>query len=106
MCIVIETSSDSKATCDNISQNLLESKLSPCISISNKSNSSYIWKENVISSKEHTIRIKCLKKDKKQITDIIKNLHNYSTPEIISYDNKILDKKYDKWFKESLDKND
>ena len=73
MYIIIETTSDSMSTCKNISQNLLELKLSPCINISNKSNTQYIWKEKILSDKEHTIRIKCLKHNKTEIINFIKN---------------------------------
>lgn len=107
MYIIIETTSDSMSTCKNISQNLLELKLSPCINISNKSNTQYIWKEKILSDKEHTIRIKCLKHNKTEIINFIKQNHNYDTPEIISYKFDILDKKYEEWFSEnSSNKND
>ena len=61
----------------------------------------------ILSDKEHTIRIKCLKHNKTEIINFIKQNHNYDTPEIISYKFDILDKKYEKWFSQnSSNKND
>ena len=50
---------------------------------------------------------KCLKHNKTEIINLIKQNHNYDTPEIISYKFDILDKKYEEWFSEnSSNKND
>ena len=106
MYLVIQTSTDSKRISELITNDLLKNNLSPCINISNKTDSHYIWNEKILNDKEYIIRIKCLNNDKNRIISIIKELHNYEIPEIISYEFNILDNLYEEWFKESTKRND
>ena len=98
---IIETATNDVKIANLISKTLLDKKLSPCIQTIKNVNSSYIWKNKVISDSEIIIRIKTNKNNYNKITDIINSLHNYDNPELISYKFNILSNEYKNWFKES-----
>ena len=104
MYIVIETTTDNKRVAKNIVDEILKHNLSPCIHTSENITSNYVWKNKTITSKEILIRIKTNSKLMKDITKIIKKLHNYDNPELISYKIDINSDKYNKWFDESIKK--
>ena len=99
MYIIISTTSDCKKTLKKITLEILDAKLSPCIQKYKKIKSFYTWKDEIKYHDEYKIDIKAQKLNKNKITKIIKSLHNYENPEIISYEFNILSKDYEKWFK-------
>ena len=99
MYIIISTTSDCKKTLKKITLEILDAKLSPCIQKYKKIKSLYTWKDEIKYHDEYKIDIKAQKLNKNKITKIIKSLHNYENPEIISYEFNILSVDYEKWFK-------
>lgn len=104
MYIIISTCSDKKNTLDKISKEVIEKKYSPCIQKYKKSKSIYIWQNKIQNANEYKIDIKTHSSHKSDIVKIIKDKHNYETPEIICYEINILNKDYEKWFKENISK--
>ena len=101
MYILIKTSTDSLDTANNISDELLRLNLSPCVQIY-KSKSKYIWNGKINNSFEFIIEIKTIIKHKNKISKLIKKIHNYDIPEIITSNINILDNDYEKWFNENI----
>ena len=99
---IIETSTDKLIIAEKISQSIINSKLSPCVQIIDGIKSYYIWKNKIVSSNEYTIKIKTVENHINKISLIIKEKSNYDVPEIISYDFRIEDKKYENWFNEDI----
>ena len=99
---IIETSTDKLIIAEKISQSIINSKLSPCVQIIDGIKSYYIWKNKIVSSNEYTIKIKTVENHINKISLIIKEKSNYDVPEVISYDFRIEDKKYENWFNENI----
>ena len=95
---IIITTTNSPEDIESIKKNVLLKQISPCVQVINNIESSYIWKNKIVSDNEAMIFIKTTAKNESLvISEIIKN-HSYDTPEIISYDFDILSEKYKKWF--------
>ena len=99
--LIIQTTSESKKKLKIIATELLNKKLTACTHL-NKISSSYIWENEIVNKKEHTLTIKTLEKHKKNIVSIIKKLHNYEIFELFCYETSSLNKSYEKWFKGQL----
>ena len=99
---IIETTTDCIKVAEKISQSILDSKLSPCVQIIDGIKSNYIWNNKVEFSNEYIVKIKTVEKHINKISSIIKEKSNYDVPEVISYDFRIEDKEYEKWFNENI----
>ena len=95
--ILTLTSTDKKSIADKISKKLLDDKLCKCVNIIPNVHSYFIWKKKFYKSKEWMILIKSKKSSYKKIEVLIKKLHNYVLPEIISINIENSFKTYLKW---------
>tara|TARA_B100001750_G_C15505888_1_gene600292 strand:- start:763 stop:1080 length:318 start_codon:yes stop_codon:yes gene_type:complete len=93
--ILTLTATDKKAISKKISKKLIEERVCACVNIIPGAESCYIWKSKFQRSREWLILIKSQKSSYKKIESIIKKLHNYELPEIISI-------KIDQGYKEYL----
>lgn len=98
--IIIQTTTNKKKEAKHISSILIKKNLAACIQIS-KVKSLYMWKNKIENEKEFLLTIKTKKCHFKEIRNIIKNIHSYDLPEIISF--KI--QKSSKEYKEYIFKN-
>ena len=98
---IIETTTNDIKIANLISKTLLNNQLSPCVQIIKNVNSSYIWKNKVISDSEVIIRIKSNSNNFDKITNLINRLHNYDNPELIYYKFNFLTNEYKDWFTEN-----
>ena len=99
---IIETTTDQLMIAEKISKSIIDSKLSTCVQIIDGVKSYYIWKDKIVSSNEYTIKIKTVENNINKISSIIKEKSNYDVPEIISYDFRMEDEEYEKWFNENI----
>ena len=104
--IIIKTSSDDQDTLEKISNILLKQKLAGCITIIPNCISFFSWENKVQKSKESLMLVKTIKVNEKIIFKKIKELHNYKTPEIITFKVESLDSDYSKWLNEVVEQND
>ena len=102
--IIIKTSTNDIDVAMNISNTILNKKLSPCVQIKQNCISIYNWNDNIVKDEEHIITIKTIDILKEDIVDIIKSYHNYDIPEITLSNEIVLSKKYARWFKKCLKK--
>ena len=101
MYIAIHTTTNSKRHANKIARLLLEEELCACAQIS-KIQSLYIWKEKICEHKEFLLQIKSRAEHFKQIARIIKQHHNYQTPQIISLPIDNVESAYEDWLKGAL----
>ena len=99
---IIETTTDQLKIAEKISKSIKDSKLSTCVQIIDGVKSYYIWIDKIVSSNEYTIKIKTVENNINKISSIIKEKSNYDVPEIISYDFRMEDEEYEKWFNENI----
>ena len=97
MFIVINTTTNKKNIAKAISKRLINMNLSPCISVIPNVESSYIWDNKINNEYEYLVSIKTVDILKNKIVEIIKQIHNYKVPEIISYKINIINKDYKLW---------
>jgi len=98
----IITSSDNKKILQLIGNELLALNLSPCIHISDKTESVYRWQNKIQNSTEYILTVKTIKKNTFKCCNIINEYHNYKIPEIVEVDFNILNDNYKDWFNENL----
>ncbi|MBS9782329.1 MAG: divalent-cation tolerance protein CutA [Arcobacter sp.] len=82
--IIVQTTCSSKKEATKIAKVLIKKKLAACIQI-NKIKSFYKWEEKFCKDKEILLSIKTKKKNFSKIKSIIKKIHSYEVPEIISF---------------------
>ena len=96
--IVIKTSSDNKQILEKIALKLLSQKVAGCVNLSPAFISYFVWNNKINQSNENLLFIKTIKKNESKAYSIIKKMHNYDTPEIIT----LTVEKVEKHYKKSL----
>tara|TARA_B100001029_G_C15030457_1_gene436578 strand:- start:236 stop:550 length:315 start_codon:yes stop_codon:yes gene_type:complete len=99
---IIITTTNNYNIAKKIAKYLIDSKISACVQIVPNINSIFKWENNIVEEKEILLIIKTDNKNITKCNKIIKQLHNYECPEIISIDSEILNKKYKNWFLDVL----
>ena len=94
--ILILTTTDKKTVAQKITKALLDQKLIACASIL-PMESSYWWKGKIVNAKEFQLILKTKAENFNKIEKVIKKLHTYDLPEIISIDIQKAGKDYIKW---------
>lgn len=82
--LVMSTCKDEKEA-DTISEALLSKRLAACVQM-HPVNSAYIWEEKVCKDNEIRMLIKAPFDKLQMITEEIKSLHSYETPQILHLD--------------------
>ena len=95
---IINTTTDSDKTANEIAELLVREKLSPCVQITSNIKSIYNWNDIIEKSSEFFIVIKTIHEKVQDCKNTILKYHNYETPELIVYDGEILNNEYINWF--------
>ncbi len=98
----IITTTDKKHIPEKLSNELLKNNYSPCIQITNPIESKYYWDGQIKSIEEYKIDIKTLNNLSDKVISLIKKIHNYKTPQIITQQLEIKDKEYKEWILTSI----
>ncbi len=98
--LILLTTVPDKLLAEQIAKELIERKLSACISIK-EIKSIYKWQENIEENKEFELTIKSLPENLNELTFILKEKITYEVPELIY---KIFDSEnsYFQWIKKSI----
>lgn len=99
--ILVLTTTDKITVAKKISQALLKQKLVACASII-PMESSYWWKGKIVNAKEFQLVLKTKAQNYEKIEKLIKKLHTYDLPEVISIDIKRAGKDYIKWLESEI----
>ncbi len=81
--LVVLTTTDSEDVAENISKKLVEERLAACIQII-PMKSRYWWQGRVEEASEYLLIIKTTDKKYPELERRIKELHNYTVPEILA----------------------
>ena len=82
---------------EQIASELIKNKLAACVNILPNIKSIYEWKGSIHNDDELLLFIKTIKGNESQVYDIIRDMHSYETPEIITLNIKNIDHKYADW---------
>lgn len=85
-----------------IANALIDQKLAACVSILPNITSVYRWQDEVVSDDEIQLLIKTCADNFVKISELIKSLHPYDVPEIISLNVQQADKQYSNWIMDSI----
>ena len=101
--IIVQTHTNKKQVCKDISRSLIENKVAACVNIYPAVLSIYRYNSEVVEDNEYLIHVKTTSNKFTEIRKIIERLHNYETPEIISLEILEGNEKYLKWIKDEID---
>tara|TARA_B100000941_G_scaffold53518_1_gene34577 strand:- start:1643 stop:1954 length:312 start_codon:yes stop_codon:yes gene_type:complete len=102
--IIIKTTTDSHKTMKLIANTLLNNKLAACVNMIPRMRSKYVMDGRITESREVILLIKTTKNLEKKAYKTIKELHNYEIPEISTIETLNVDKDYEKWLKDFVEK--
>ena len=102
--IIIKTTTDSHKTMKLIANTLLNKKLAACVNMIPRMRSKYVVDGRITESREVILLIKTTKKLENKVYKTIKDLHNYEIPEISTIQTSKVDKDYENWLKDFVEK--
>ena len=100
--IIIKTTVKNKVTKENIINELIKNDYVSCINIIENVSSHYKWQGKVENEKEDILFIKTMKRNEKLVYEVIRVIHDYETPEIITIAVHNVDSSYLNWVNESV----
>ena len=102
--IIIKTTTDSHKAMKLIANTLLNKKLAACVNMIPRMRSKYVVDGRITESREVILLIKATKKLENKVYKTIKDLHNYEIPEISTIQTSKVDKDYENWLKDFVEK--
>lgn len=99
---VILVTAANKKEARRIAKGLINSKLAACVNIIGGVESCFWWKGKIDSAKEVLLIIKSRKEKVLKVIRLVKSIHSYEIPEIISLPITAGFKPYLRWIDESL----
>ncbi len=100
--IIIICTIPNKNILNLIKKEILDKKLISCINIINKVTSYYYWNNKLEKTQEIKIFLKSFSHKEKKIYKIIKKIHPYKIPDIMTMSIKNNNKKYFEWMKKQI----
>ena len=95
LCIIM-TATDQLVVADQISHGLIENGYAKCIQ-RETIDSIYKWNNEIVTSKEYRLVIKCVEANSHLVMQYVKQVHNYEVPEIIKINVDDVNEEYLKW---------
>ena len=87
-----------------IANTLLNKKLAACVNMIPRMRSKYIVDGRITESREVILLIKTTKKLENKVYKTIKDLNNYEIPEISTIQTSKVDKNYENWLKDFVER--
>ena len=100
--IIIKTTVKNKITKNNIINELIINDYVSCINVIENVSSHYKWQGKIESEKEDILFIKTMKRNEKLVYEVIRVIHDYETPEIVTIAINNTDSGYLNWANESV----
>ena len=100
--VIIKTTVKNKRTKNNIINELIKNDYVSCINVIENVFSHYKWRGKVKSEKEDILFIKTMKRNEKLVYEVIRVIHDYETPEIITIAINNIDSSYLNWANEII----
>ena len=100
--VIILVTTSSKQEAERIAQHLLEDRLIACANIVGPVTSIYQWSEKIEKAEEFLMILKSGKHLFERVTDVVKTMHSYEVPEILSIPVEEGSKTYLDWLQRCL----
>ena len=102
--VIIKTTTDSHKTMKLIANTLLNKKLAACVNMIPRMRSKYVVDGRITESREVILFVKTTKKLENKVYKTIKELHNYEIPEISTIQTSKVDKNFENWLKDFVER--
>ena len=102
--IIIKTTTDSHKAMKLIANTLLNKKLAACVNMIPRMRSKYVVDGRITESREVILLIKTTEKLENKVYKTIKDLHNYEIPEISTIQTSKVDKNFENWLKDFVER--
>ena len=102
--IIIKTTTESHKAMKLIANTLLNKKLAACVNLIPRMRSKYVVDGRITESREVILLIKTTKKLENKVYKTIKDLHNYEIPEISTIQTSKVDKNFENWLKDFVER--
>ena len=102
--IIIKTTTDSHKAMKLIANTLLNKKLAACVNMIPRMRTKYVVDGRITESREVILLIKTTKKLENKVYKTIKDLHNYEIPEISTIQTSKVDKNFENWLKDFVER--
>jgi periplasmic divalent cation tolerance protein len=103
--LVVMTTTDDESLAKRIAEQSVERRVAACVQIVGPLTSVYRWKGKVETATEYRCEMKTTSAHFEAVRDIIRELHSYDTPEIISIPIVDISADYGLWLEEQLGAN-
>ena len=100
--IIIKTTVKNKITKNNIINELIINDYVSCINVIENVSSHYKWQGKVENEKEDILFIKTMKRNEKLVYEVIRVIHDYEIPEIMTIAINNIDSSYLNWANEII----
>ena len=100
--IIIKITVKNKITKNNLINELIINDYVSCINVIENVSSHYKWQGKVENEREDILFIKTIKRNEKLVYEVIRAIHDYETPEIITIAVNNIDSSYLNWSNESV----
>ena len=100
--IIIKTTVKNKSSKNNIINELITNDYVSCINVIENVSSHYKWQGKVETEREDILFIKTMKRNEKLVYEVIRAIHDYEIPEIITIAIDNIDSSYLNWANESV----
>lgn len=100
--MIIKTTVKNKVTKHNIINELITNDYVSCINVIENVSSYYKWQGKVENEKEDILLIKTMKRNEKLVYEVIRDIHDYEIPEIITIAIDNIDSSYLNWANQSV----
>ena len=95
--IIILTTVKDKGEAESMAKALLDNHLAACVSILSGVQSIYRWNNKIYHEKEHQLLIKTVQIMEQHVYALIRKLHSYEVPEIMTLPVQSIDTSYKNW---------
>ena len=100
--IIIKITVKNKITKNNLINELIINDYVSCINVIENVSSHYKWQGKVENEREDILFIKTMKRNEKLVYEVIREIHDYETPEITTIAVNNVDSSYLNWSNESV----
>ena len=101
--IVVMTTLPELEQANHIAQIIVAEKLAACVQILPAMTSTYIWQDQLCQESEHLLLIKTIATNYSILSDKLRSLHPYQTPEIIAIPAIAIEQNYALWLSAACD---
>jgi len=102
--IVVMTTLPELEQANHIAQIIVAEKLAACVQILPAMTSTYIWQDQLCQESEHLLLIKTIATNYSILSDKLRSLHPYQTPEIIAIPAIAIEQNYALWLSAACEK--